>query len=362
MSETPPPSGLPTELDPRAVARMFDREEPSGPAEAAAPSPVAMPTFASPHVLIVGVPRSGTTWVGRALALTRDAEYLHEPDNTSCSPYAYVAKRGLGAYPCLRSGAEAPAYARCWEAAFDGTQPAVGWRAHLVDALLERASPAVTRRVLGADPQLPLPARVGLALARPQAGAGAHRIVKSVHAALSVEWIAVRWKPRLLLIRRHPLDVLASWLALGLDAFLHDDDRLLGDRVSDDQLDRLGATAPPRSQDRVSRAAWLIGVLVSAVEAASRAVPQAQVVDHEVLCRDPLGELRWTARNCGLDWTDDADWFVDDSNQPGTGEALHRVAAAVPGGWRRRLEPEAVQAAQRVLRPFAISARYDGLG
>ena len=35
----------------------------------------------STRLLIVGVPRSGTSWLGRALAMSADASYVHEPDH-----------------------------------------------------------------------------------------------------------------------------------------------------------------------------------------------------------------------------------------------------------------------------------------
>ena len=51
------------------------------------------------RVLIAGLPRSGTTWVGEVLGRTAGAHYLHEPDNHLVRPDAWWAKRRLGPSP-----------------------------------------------------------------------------------------------------------------------------------------------------------------------------------------------------------------------------------------------------------------------
>jgi len=352
------PEPAPTDVDPRALARLFDADEPhAAPARAA-----GTPADAAPDVVLVtGVARSGTTWVARALASTDGAGYLHEPDNDAFYPYALVAKRGLGNYPCLRPGDDADGYARCWDAAFAGPPrdapppELVALRAELPRAERRRALapapvPAAVQRLLDLAP----PARF---VEVPQ-----HRVVKTVHAALSLPWIVERWHPRVVLVRRHPLEVLASWQEMGLDDFLADDDHLLPDAVVGNLVERLGC--PPRLPDSASefcRAAWLIGVLVTALDDAVRSIPGACVVDHERLCRDPLGELRWLAWRCGLAWGPDADAFVHGSQHEGEGEDLARIAPMLPEQWPLRLDASELQDAQRVLAPFPLAGRYRGV-
>ena len=58
------------------------------------------------RVLVAGLPRSGTTWVGEVLGRTAGARYLHEPDNHLLRPEAWWAKRRLGPYPEVRPGTD----------------------------------------------------------------------------------------------------------------------------------------------------------------------------------------------------------------------------------------------------------------
>jgi hypothetical protein len=48
------------------------------------------------RLLVAGVPRSGTSWVGQALACAEGARSVGEPDNEDNFPYAIQAKAGLG--------------------------------------------------------------------------------------------------------------------------------------------------------------------------------------------------------------------------------------------------------------------------
>ena len=42
-------------------------------------------------ILVLGLPRRGTTWVGRALGATSGTVYVHEPDGVH-EPFAYRAR------------------------------------------------------------------------------------------------------------------------------------------------------------------------------------------------------------------------------------------------------------------------------
>ena len=72
------------------------------------------------RVLVAGLPRSGTTWVGEVLGRTAGARYLHEPDNHLVRPDAWWAKRRFGPYPELSPGAAGGDYERLWALAFAG--------------------------------------------------------------------------------------------------------------------------------------------------------------------------------------------------------------------------------------------------
>ena len=70
-------------------------------------------------VLLVGAPRSGTTWSGRVLGHTAGTAYVNEPDGDT-EPYAFTARLGFGGPPTLTPGEDHRAYERLWAGAFAG--------------------------------------------------------------------------------------------------------------------------------------------------------------------------------------------------------------------------------------------------
>src|SRR5437867_103434 len=59
-------------------------------------------------VLVAGGPRTGTSWVLRALHRAGGVALIYEPDNEWPNPFALKAKLPLGRFPVLEAGAAAP--------------------------------------------------------------------------------------------------------------------------------------------------------------------------------------------------------------------------------------------------------------
>ena len=51
-------------------------------------------------------------------------------------------------------------------------------------------------------------------------------------------------------------------------------------------------------------------------------------------------------------WQDEAERFVRDSDQPGSGYSTRRVAADLPDQWRTRLDAAQVERIERVVQRF----------
>jgi hypothetical protein len=292
------------------------------------------------RVLVAGLPRSGTTWVGEVLGRTAGARYLHEPDNHLLRPEAWWAKRRLGPYPELRPGADvAPGpdggdYERLWERAFAGG-PARPSPVYAGLKILQRAgAPRVSGRL--ASRQRPRPAPGPL-------------VVKSVHCARSLEWAAERFGPAVVIVERHPFGVIASWRKLGWADFLDTDRAALRHSAA-----VLGVDPPPPGAPWLERAAWHYGVLSSYLEHARRRHPEWLVVRHELLCAGPEPAFRRLAGRLALRFTDDTARFLAASNRPGDGYSIHRLWHEQVDGGRSRLT-----AAERAL-VEATLARFTG--
>jgi hypothetical protein len=171
--------------------------------------------------------------------------------------------------------------------------------------------------------------------------------VKSVHASLAAEWIVRRWRPRVVVVVRNPLNVVGSHVALGwgpsgLDyPFLH---RGLA------RLDWVPVVPPGATP--LQRLAWQIGLFSATLERAAQRYPDWLVVSHEALCADPPRGFKSLCAALGLPWTEEAAAFLAAADRPGKGLETRRVAAEQPTNWTRYLTAAQVEEVAGVLARF----------
>ena len=301
-------------------------------------------------VLIAGVPRSGSSWVGRTLGRAPGVAYVHEPDNEKRDPFALKAKAKLGRFPVLAADDDAADYERLWQGAFAGGvvsedarhRSALSRFTQLTKEELEAAASGEAR-----GPGVRLAAAA--ALPRTAGPEPARAIVKSVHAPLALPWIRRRFDLDLVVVERHPLNVLASMFDLDMP----DRDRRLDGslRVIHDYAERWGVTPPGAAASPLQRAAWQAGLLQSAL-AEERGV--ARTVSHEALCTDPVASFRSIFEGLSLAWSDDVEEHLRSSDRPGGGYKTQRVAADQPERWKRRFGRDEVEVVRDVLMPFPL--------
>jgi hypothetical protein len=110
---------------------------------------------------------------------------------------------------------EAPAFLALWREAFeDNTSPHVAYRGRTAQKLLRsaRRRGELDRALREIPRKDSLRLRTASTLASRSAWrpADLRPVVKSVHAPLAVEWIHQRLHPKVLVVLRHPYNVLAT--------------------------------------------------------------------------------------------------------------------------------------------------------
>src|SRR5438105_3757242 len=168
-------------------------------------------------VLVVGLPRGGTTWVGRVFARAPETDYVHEPDGVH-EPFAYRSRvrDGLENHAMLTPGQPAPEYERLWRCALGHERPSAPVRDRVARWAFGGVSSdrrLAERRAGRFSPRL----RLAMATAVPRAARPDREIVvvKSVNAACASEWIFAKFEPMIVVVRRDVRSVVASWLSIG---------------------------------------------------------------------------------------------------------------------------------------------------
>jgi hypothetical protein len=296
-------------------------------------------------VLIVGAPRSGTTWVANVLSRVPGGQLVHEPDNDLTDPFALRAKAGLGRYPVLAAGDIAHDYERLWESAFTLGLPAGSLRDPVARGILYLTSERWIDRIVegerGSGARVLKAVFDKLAMPRSRGGGRADvLIVKSVHSAFALDFITSRWRPTVVVVFRNPLNAIASWLELGFKPRHFEADS----RVRSQIIDRLGLLLPPAA-DELTSVAYTYLVLVASLRASAAASPGWHTVVHEDLCADPLTGFAKLLSELGFPFSASVEQRIRGSNRPGHGYETNRLAPLQPDRWRQRLS---VKQAQRI--------------
>jgi hypothetical protein len=308
------------------------------------------------RVLVVGVPRSGTTWVAQVLCAASGASYVEEPDNHFRFAFAYRAKRklGRGTYPDVEVGESDLAeteFGSLWRYAFAPDRPSAlqTLARGPANRLVTLAGPRRTADTLAGtsrDARLSLAQRLAVPEQAPEAPP--RLVVKSVYAPLCAEWVSSRYATGTVVVVRSPLEIVASWVALGwLGSRWPDPLSSVPLPLIDALRARYAAPAPPES--RLGRAAWLIGVLQGALEHATRRNPLWARVEHEGLYRSPLEEFPRLAAAVGLPWSEAGDRVIEQGRRPGKGYDTRRVTSQLEDAWRIRLSDEDAREVRDVL-------------
>ena len=326
-------------------------------------------------LLITGLPRSGTTWVGRIVSTAQNIEYVFEPDNEKISPAAWYYKRDLHRFPYLKAADNAPGYQTLWEAIFTR---AVG--SSVLYFLLERYFRRKTFMVeayIGdktgftyVDGRFNGVASQGKArpfqtqdhtmltrLVSKFAERGWQRpfnkqlIVKSVHTPLALDWLAKHFNVKIVLVLRNPHSLYASYKRMKMP----DGNRnlLLQSQLFTDFQSYL--ECPRQLTNNLHLPSTMqIMLMLKVLAQQIENHPEWLIVSHDQLCRDPQSIYRKIFQQLDLSWTKETDNKLATLNQTGSGFTPSRLARLQPDKWRTELEPSEVATLDECIEHFQL--------
>ena len=308
-------------------------------------------------ILVTGAHRSGTTWVGRMIALSPRVGYIHEPFNIAHRPgtcairidhwYTYLTEENESRFiePLSRTvmfsydlGAELRAV----------RSPRDALRA------LRDGSRFCWHRLLGSRP-----------------------LIKDPIAVFSAEWLAERFDMDVVVLIRHPAGMASSlkrWQMPHPFADFVAQERLMQERLAPFRAE---IHEHARYQHPLAEQAALLWRLVySSVEDYRRDHPDWQFVRHEDLSRDPVSGFGRIYARLGLEMPARVRGAIARHSHPGARRlgrpstmddrlsrggkmGIHRDSQEVAESWRRRLTQREIETVRNGVRGVAESFYSD---
>jgi hypothetical protein len=301
-------------------------------------------------IVLAGLPRCGSTWTKEVLECAPSLVAFMEPDSEGHRASAVWAKRRVGRYPVLAPGDDDGRYRLLWSWILDGAPEHA--RLGFADRIVNATPRPEQDRYLRGDGSLKMWAASALGrLSPPRPGGPApgRLLIKTVHAALSLEWLAAAFDIDVVVVLRHPASILASWLDLDfIDRYVAFEAR--------PEIERLAASfdVPLPGPDPLEMTVWRIGLLTTALEKALARHPTWLLRTHEQLCTDPAAEFRQLYADLGLDWTPEVETHLRENDREGKGFRTQRRAVDLPDNWKQRLDASQQATLWRVLSKFPL--------
>ena len=279
-------------------------------------------------ILVTGAHRSGTTWVGKMLALAPGVAYVHEPFSPRTA--AGLSPAGFDRYFTVVT-----------------TENEARYRPGLEQTIRFRYGLGAQLRSLRGGRDL---ARIPRDLVRVERArlSGARPLVKDPIALLSAEWLAETFGMDVVVLIRHPAAFAASLKRLGwkhsFATFIQEGRVPEVVRPYEAEI-RQQAERP---DEILAQAALLWRLLYNAVDGYREAHPDWAFVRHEDASAEPVATFEGLYAQLGLDLTPAAQEAIARASAPdnpaelATPYAVELDSAASLGRWRDDLTAEEV--------------------
>lgn len=334
----------------------------------------------SDMILVTGIPRSGTSWTARILSRTKRTDLYYEPDNEHNNLLGFMHKSDLPRFPYLSGEEPVNGLHRIYRSVLEGRylpgycrlsiviKKALGINLESVERQIRRkerlmraGGPTLSgNRSIVQKTRLALVRRLFAAalLLRRQPPRDHAVLVKSVHSVLALSYLDRHFGPRILIVLRHPANIISSHLRVGNPDLRRN---LFGQpRLAEDHIAPFWEAF--RSLDTpLARAGAQVGAIYYVLSRQLQRHPRWMIVTHESLCRDPLSGFYRLHRKLDLPWTKRVRRKIEELNQRGSGYTNKRIASEQIHKWKRELDRESIA---KIRRGFGLfpSSFYPNFG
>lgn len=271
----------------------------------------------APPLLILSLPRSGSSWAGEILGHADNALYLREP-------LTQHALQFDGAHGALRFQTATNV---AQQEALRAQQAFLGIPDFISGVVREPAQWALARR-------------------------RRRRVVIKEVNPFAAHWLLESFRPRCLVLIRHPAAVADSFRRLDWSG--------RQDMAEARRFLEAAGIQPPtvNEQDFWSVQGLVQGAALTALARLEGTGERVRLVQYEELCADPEARFRELAEWAGLEWTPALDQRLRSTSQATAGRDdaydTHRDTRAMPLVWRSRVSVDEARRLRRTLAEFNL--------
>ncbi len=309
-------------------------------------------------ILIAGLPRSGTTWIGEIISTDKNIRYYYEPDNEKTNSYAYYFKKTVHRFPFrLAESNDNDDYYYLWKNAFSGI-PLRKLNTLLFRLFYKQKVPGIetdignktgfiytnqemkdvnngTWNIPFKQEEYRMLAMLAKMFIRKNPSKFKYQIViKSVHSPLCLEWIDFNFGPKMVIVLRNPFALYASYKRLFMpDAFRN---ILSQDNLKSFMRDKLGINLIPRSginEEAIFQIILVYKILANQLKANKH----WYFISHDRLCFNPVEQYKKLYSNLGLHFDSAVENKLNDLNTSGGGFIPKRIGKDQPMKWKKEL-------------------------
>ena len=300
-------------------------------------------------IFITGVPRSGTTWVANILGSGNNMRLLTEPDNEKYSFIAKRWKRSLHRFPFAELSTESDQLHYFYGLILKGSYPKnrsiinhilnqlAGYDKQGNESLVILKEIELENGAL--EPRAPkLLTSIQYGLTKEFWSRKNQLVIKSVHAGLCLPFISHHFQPKIIIIFRHPANIVSSCMELNI----HDRDRKIYQRKELSQLLKPYQSQINLLNDPLSFMGLQVGIFYYLWEKQMETNLDWIEITHEELCADPVEQFKSLFEKIGISWTNFVEDKIISMNKPGKGFKTNRVAANLIDKWKNALSTDQI--------------------
>ena len=300
-------------------------------------------------IFITGVPRSGTTWIANILGSAKGVRLLSEPDNEKYSFIGRIWKKSLHRFPFADSENGAISLIKFYQKIFSGAYPrnrslvnhflngvfqynALKNESHIFEKEDEISNTEIESRSINFLTTLLycLTADVWNPFDR--------LLIKSVHSGLCLPVINNHFNPDMVLVFRHPANIISSYTELKIE----DANRNIFRRPELSNFLKNYQDKIRVLNDPLSFMGLQIGIFYHLWEKALETHNQWIETSHEDLCEDSVEKYKSLFDQLNIVWDSSAQNWIEKMNQPGEGFKTYRIAKDLKDKWKKRLNTDQI--------------------